>query len=112
MWKRGWIFAVVLVAAGLGVWVGVTTAGTGATPWIKATTGVVMMIFGGIMLLSSDAPDRRHAQFFGAGFLFLGVSQLVPSGPWSMAASLAALGCMITALVRRRRAPGLPHSAG
>lgn len=113
MWSRSSLFVGVLVAVGIGVWVGVTTDGTAATPWIKVTTGVVMMLVGGTLLLSRDARDRRHAQLSGTAFLFLGASQLMPAGRWRMAVSLVALGCMIAALMRRRRrAAGLPSSAG
>ena len=98
------MFAVVLVSVGIGVWVGVTTAGSGATPWIKGTAGAVMMIVGGLMFVSRDAVDRRKTQLFGAGYFFLGVSQFVPSGRWSITTAVVALGCMVAALGRSRRA--------
>lgn len=103
MRMRGWLFVFVLVAGAAGVWLGAATAGTAATPWIKVAIGALMILFGGVMVLSRDAVGKGYTWLFGCGYILLGLSQLAPSGSWSLGVSLLGLGCVVAALVRQRR---------
>ena len=100
----GRLFVAALIAGGIGVWAGVTYAGTANGPRIERVLGVIMILMAGSMMLARDVVNRSHTQLTGAGFLLLGVSYLVPSGWWRTAISLLALGVMLAATVRRRRA--------
>lgn len=107
---RGLVFVVALIAVAVGVWAGVTTAGTSATPWIHAALGAAMMVFGAAMILARDPFDRRNRQLTGAGSMLMGASYFIPFGVWRIAIALVALGVMFAPVVRRRRAGRRPSA--
>lgn len=92
-----------LVAGGAGVFMGFTTAGTPATPWIRVVLGALAMAAGASIFLAPDPGDQRIAHLMGLGIIVQGGGMIAPAGPVSIAMMLVGLTLMSGSVVLRRR---------